>query len=48
MLHFQFRYFILAIINFFTDVFIAMFIHDGILRPYVRDFLVVILIYCFI
>ena len=48
MLHFRFRYFILAIIIFFTEVFIALFIHDGIIRPYIGDFLVVILIYCFI
>ena len=48
MLKFQYQYFILALLIFFVEVFIALFIHDEIIRPYVGDFLVVILIYCFL
>jgi hypothetical protein len=33
---------------FLIEVLIALFLHDRIIRPYVGDFLVVILIYCFI
>jgi hypothetical protein len=31
-----------------TEICIALFVHDNFIRPYVGDFLVVILIYCFI
>jgi hypothetical protein len=31
-----------------VEVLIALFLHDGIIRPFVGDVLVVILIYCFI
>ena len=48
MLTFKFRYFICAVLVFFIEVFIALFIHDGIIRPYIGDILVVILIYCFL
>jgi hypothetical protein len=48
MLKFQYRYFILAVLLFFIEVFIALFVHDEIIRPHVGDFLVVILIYCFV
>jgi len=48
MLKFQYRYFILAVLIFFIEVFIAVFIHDEIIRPHIGDFLVVILIYCFL
>ncbi|HET8838925.1 MAG TPA: DUF2809 domain-containing protein [Flavobacteriaceae bacterium] len=41
-------YFILTIFLFITEVFIALFVHDGFFRPYFGDVLVVILIYCFI
>lgn len=30
------------------EIIIALFIHDNIIRPYIGDFLVVILIYCFL
>ncbi len=46
MLKFRYRYFILAVLIFFIELFIALFIHDGIIRPHIGDFLVVILIYC--
>ena len=48
MLRFNIRYFICAAILFFIEVFIAWFIHDDIVRPYIGDLLVVILIYCFL
>lgn len=45
---FNWSYFILAILLFITEVLIALFVHDRFIRPYFGDFLVVILIYCFI
>src|SRR4051812_45994432 len=48
MLRFNIRYFICAAMLFFIEVFIALFIHDDIIRPYIGDLLVVILIYCFL
>ena len=41
-------YLILAVIIFGIEVLIAKFAHDKVIRPYIGDFLVVILIYCFI
>ena len=48
MLRFNKTYFILAIMLFITEVFIALFVHNNFIRPYFGDILVVILIYCFI
>ena len=48
MLTFRLKYFILTVILFLTEVYIAIFVHDSFVRPYMGDFLVVILIYCFI
>jgi len=48
MVKFHRRYFIFSAIVFLVEVFIAIFIHDAIIRPYIGDFLVVVLIYCFI
>ena len=48
MLAFNKRYFGLFILIFAIEVFIALFVHDNLVRPYVGDILVVILIYCFI
>ncbi len=48
MLKFNRKYFILTLIIFIVEVVIALFVHDHIIRPYVGDLLVVILIYCFI
>ena len=42
------RYLLFAIILFIVEVIIALYVHDHIVRPYVGDYLVVILIYCFI
>ena len=47
-LTFQKRYFVLAIIILITERLIAAFAHDKIIRPYIGDLLVVILIYCFL
>jgi hypothetical protein len=46
MFKFQKSYFLLAILLFITEVCIALFVNDKIVRPYVGDFLVVILLYC--
>lgn len=47
---FKFRrnYSILAALLFILEVLIAAFISDSFIRPYFGDFLVVILLYCFI
>jgi len=42
------KYLLLTIILFFTEVFIALFVKDAIVRPFLGDALVVILIYCFV
>lgn len=42
------RYFVYTILLFVTEVLIALFVHDQFIRPYIGDFLVVILIYCFV
>ncbi len=48
MVIFRKDYFILTVILFLVELFIALFVNDRFIRPYVGDFLVVILIYCFI
>lgn len=48
MLTFNRKYFFLTILIFIAEVLIALFVHDTIIRPYIGDVLVVILIYCFI
>ena len=48
MLTFNKKYFILALLLFFIEVLIALYVHDKIIRPYIGDVLVVILIYCFV
>jgi hypothetical protein len=47
-LTFKLSYFVITILLFITEVCIALFLHDKIIRPYIGDFLVVILIYCFL
>lgn len=42
------RYFLYAAILFAIEILIAIFAHDPIIRPYVGDVLVVMLIYCFV
>jgi hypothetical protein len=48
MITFRKQYFLLTILLFTIEALIALFLHDRIIRPYVGDFLVVILIYCFV
>ena len=47
MLRFQKKYFLLTVLLFLIEVAIALFLNDRFVRPYVGDFLVVILLYCF-
>lgn len=50
MMKFRFNwlYFSLFLLIFIVEVLIAIYLHDGFIRPYAGDFLVVILIYCFV
>jgi len=48
MLAFNKNYFGLAILFFCIEVLIALFLNDSVIRPYLGDVLVVILIYCFL
>lgn len=48
VLTFNLRYFTATIILFITEVLIVLYVHDNIIRPYIGDLLVVILIYCFV
>jgi len=41
------RYFLCTVVLFFNELLIALCLHDRIIRPYIGDLLVVILIYCF-
>ena len=48
MFVFRKNYFLLTIILLFIEICIAVFINDRFIRPYLGDFLVVILLYCFV
>lgn len=48
MLKFSLKYLFLTIILFFIELFIALYIKDNLIRPFIGDVLVVILIYCFL
>ena len=48
MLTFKPGYFLLTVALFVVEVLIALYVRDAVLRPYGGDFLVVILIYCFL
>lgn len=48
MFHFNRNYFILTILLFLIEIAIALYLHDTFIRPYFGDFLVVILLYCFL
>ncbi|WP_036603480.1 DUF2809 domain-containing protein [Olivibacter sitiensis] len=43
---FQKNYFLLMLLLFVTEIVIALYVHDTIIRPYIGDLLVVILLYC--
>jgi Protein of unknown function (DUF2809) len=47
-LKFNRNYFILTILIFVIEVLIALYVHDTIVRPYIGDLLVVVLLYCFV
>lgn len=40
------KYFLFSIILLITELFIALYVNDGMIRPYIGDMLAVILIYC--
>lgn len=42
------KYFLITLGLFVTEVLIALYLHDKIIRPYIGDLLVVILIYTFV
>ncbi|MFY9311427.1 MAG: DUF2809 domain-containing protein [Bacteroidia bacterium] len=46
MFAFNRKYFAIALLLLLVEVLIALFVHDKFIRPYVGDFLVVILLYC--
>jgi hypothetical protein len=46
MFRFHRTYFLLALLLLVVEIFIALFVHDGFVRPYAGDFLVVIFLYC--
>ena len=47
-MRFEKSYFIWFLLILTTEILIAVFVHDGFVRPYLGDFFVVILIYCFV
>lgn len=48
MLTFRKTYFLLTLLFFVVEVLIALYVHDAFVRPYVGDYLVVMLLYCFL
>jgi hypothetical protein len=44
--HFNKTYFLLALAIFLIEIYIALYVRDTIIRPYIGDYLVVILMYC--
>lgn len=46
MLSFNKKFFFLTLLLFITEVLIALYVKDRFVRPYVGDYLVVMLIYC--
>jgi hypothetical protein len=48
MLTFNKKYFLIALLLFVVEVLIAAYVNDAIIRPYVGDYLVVILLYCLV
>ena len=47
-MQFSLRYFLTCLFLLIVEILIALFVHDTIIRPYIGDLLVVILLYCFI
>jgi Protein of unknown function (DUF2809) len=46
MFTFNFRFFLFTVLLFVIEVLIAAYVHDNFVRPYVGDYLVVMLMYC--
>lgn len=46
MFTFKPRFFLFTLVLFVTEVLIAVYVHDNFVRPYVGDYLVVMLLYC--
>ena len=46
--YFSFKYLFLTLIFLAVEIFIALFVNDDFIRPFVGDVLVVVLIYCFL
>jgi hypothetical protein len=42
------KYFIATSILFLVEVYIALYVHDAIIRPYIGDVLVIIFLYCLV
>ena len=45
---FNIKYIVCFIVLFIAEVYIALFVHDKIIRPYIGDLLVIILLYSFV
>lgn len=48
IIHFNTKYLYLTLLLFAIEIIIAKYVQDEIVRPYIGDMLVVILIYCFV
>jgi hypothetical protein len=48
MLRFNKDYFLLSVALLLTEILIARYVHDSMIRPYGGDFLVVVLLYCLV
>ena len=46
LFRFKKQYLIAAVLILAVEIVIGLFVYDNIIRPYVGDFLVIILIYC--
>lgn len=47
-MHSRLRYLFATLLLLATEICIALFVHDKLIRPFVGDVLVVVLIYCFL
>jgi hypothetical protein len=48
MLRFNIKYALLTLSIFLIELYIGLYVHDAYIRPYGGDFLIAILIYCFV
>lgn len=48
MFKFNIKYFLLAFLLFWVEVYIDLYVHDPFIRPSFGDFLIVIFLYCFL